>query len=155
MCIVQKKNKKPRTRIRIKDINKKGLLYTTLGNDDVNVTIECSYLYIPTLIASPETQVMCNESIMKTFTLSFEAWITDRKPVNQGKNFQHDFGTASNVSRPLYVKTAHQKTERVNPNPPAVNLSNNRCKKATLENVSVLKPFSGNRWNQISQGPII
>ena len=87
----------------------------------------------------PKLKFFLNESILKTFTRSFEAWIPDRNSVNQGKQFQHDTGMATNVNSPLYVEAAHQKTKQVIPNSPVVNLSNNRSKKVILDKGNVLK----------------
>ena len=64
------------------------ILYTTLGGNDVNVTINSIYLYIPSLVPSAEQQQMFNEAIRENFTLSFDAWVTDRKPVNTGNEYQ-------------------------------------------------------------------
>ena len=69
---------------------KRDILYTTLDNDDVNVTINSISLFIPQLIPSPETQVIFNEAISQNFTLSYESWTTDRKPVDIAREFQLD-----------------------------------------------------------------
>ena len=42
---------------------KQDILYTNLGDNDVNVTINSISLYIPQIIPSPETQVYFNEDI--------------------------------------------------------------------------------------------
>ena len=64
---------------------KRDILYTTLDDDDVNVTFNSISLFIPQLIPSPETQVNLNEAISQTFTLSYESWTTDRKPVDTAR----------------------------------------------------------------------
>ena len=51
---------------------KQDILYTTLEDKDVNVTIESINFFIPQLIPSTETQYIFNEAISKTFALSFE-----------------------------------------------------------------------------------
>ena len=51
---------------------KQDILYTTLGDNDVNVTINSISLFIPQIIPSPETQYILNEAISKTFSLSYE-----------------------------------------------------------------------------------
>ena len=65
---------------------KKNILFTNnaFGLNDVNVTINSIYLYIPSLVPSAEQQQMFNEAIRENFTLSFDAWVTDRKQVNTG-----------------------------------------------------------------------
>ena len=99
---------------------KQDILYTTLGDNDVNVTINSISLFIPQIIPSPETQVIFNEAISQTFTLSYESWTTDRKPVDTAREFQVDISSASNINSPLYLIAAHQKTQKADPANPAI-----------------------------------
>ena len=80
----------------------------------MNVTVNSLYLYITSLVPSPEEQHFLNESFMQSFTLSFDPSMTDRKRVKNGKNYQVDIGSASNINIPLYLIAAHQKTQRDN-----------------------------------------
>ena len=121
---------------------KRDILYTTLDDDDVNVTINCISLFIPQLIPSPETQVISHEAISHTFTLSYESWTTDRKPVDTAREFQLDISSASNINSPLYLIAAHQKTQRADPANPAKNLFNNRFNNAIFDHVNVRKYYS-------------
>ena len=121
---------------------KRDILYTTLDDDDVNVTINSISLYIPQLIPSPETQVIFNEAISETFTLSYESWTTDRKPVDTAREFQVDISSASNINSPLYLIAAHQKTQRPDPANPANNLPNNRFNNSIFDHVNVRKYYS-------------
>ena len=121
---------------------KRDILYTTLDDNDVNVTINSISLFVPQKIPSPETQVIFNEAIPKTFTLSYESWTTDRKPVDTGREFQIDISSASNISSPLYLIAAHQKTQRPDPANPANNFSNNRFNNAKFDHVEVRKYYS-------------
>ena len=121
---------------------KRDILYTTLDDDDVNVTINSISLFIPHLIPSPETQVIFNEAISQTFTLSYESWTTDRIPVDTAREFQLDISSASNINSPLYLIAAHQKTQRTDPANPANNLSNNRFNNAIFDHVNVRKYYS-------------
>ena len=121
---------------------KRDILYTTLDDEDVNVTINSISLYIPQLIPSPETQVVFNEAISQTFTLSYESWTTDRKPVDTAREFQVDISSGSNINSPLYLIAAHQKTQRPNPANPANNLPNNRFNNAIFDHVNVRKYYS-------------
>ena len=66
---------------------KRRTLLTLLGDDANGVTISSFYLIIPTIVPSPETQMMYDEALTKSFTLSFESWTTDSKPINTGKDF--------------------------------------------------------------------
>ena len=118
---------------------KQDILSTTLGDNDVNVTINSISLFIPQIIPSPETQVYFNEAISKTFSLSFESWTTDRKPVDTAREFQIDISSASNINSPLYLIAAHQKTQRPDPANPANNLSNNRINNAIFDHTDVRK----------------
>ena len=126
-----------RTSNRIQDI-----LYTNLGDNDVNVTINSINLFIPQIIPSPETQVYFIETISKTFTLSYESWTTDRKPVDTAREFQIDISSASNINSPLYPIAAHQKTQRPDPANPADNLTNNRFNNSLFHHVEVRKYYS-------------
>ena len=116
---------------------KQDILYTTLGDNDVNVTINSISLFIPQIIPSPETQVIFNEAISQNFTLSYESWTTDRKPVDTAREFQVDISSASNMNSPLYLIAAHQKTQRLDA---AGNvLPNNRFNNAIFDHVDVRK----------------
>ena len=79
------------------------------------MTINSVYLYVPSLVPSAEQQHLFNEAIRENFTLSFDAWVTDRKPVNTGNEYQLDIGSASNINITLYLIVTHQKTQRDNP----------------------------------------
>ena len=103
---------------------KQNILYETLGGNDVNVTINSIYLYIPSLVTSAEQKQMFNEAIRHNFTLSFDAWVTDRKPVNTGKEYQLDIRSASNINIPLYLIVAHKKTQLDNPARPPNQFNN-------------------------------
>ena len=72
-------------------------------------------IYLYQTCPPAEKQQLFNESVRQTFTLSFDSWVTDRKPVNTGNEYQIDFGYASNKDIPLYLLVAHQKTQRDNP----------------------------------------
>ena len=102
----------------------RNILYKPLGGNDIIVTINSIYLYIPSLVPSAEQQQTFNESIRQNFTLSFYAWVTDRKPVNTRNEYQLDKGSASNINIPLYLIVAHQKTQRDNPARPANQFNN-------------------------------
>ena len=121
---------------------KQNILYTNLGDNDVNFTINSIILFIPQIIPSPETQVYFNEAISKTFALSYESWSTDRKPVDTAREFQIDKSSASNIISPLYLIAAHQKTQLPDPANPAKNLPNNRLNNSIFDDVEVRKYYS-------------
>ena len=113
---------------------KQNNIYTTLGGNDVNVTINKIYLYKPSLVPSAKQQQMFNEAIRGNFTLSFDAWVTDRKPVNTGNEYQLDIGSASNTNIPLHLVVAHQRKHCENPARPP-----NQFNNAVFDNVDVKK----------------
>ena len=90
---------------------KEDIPYTTLEDNEVNVTIDSISLFIPQTIPFPETQYKFNEAISKTFSLSYEPWTTDRKPADTAREFQKDISSASNPNSRLYLIAAHQKTQ--------------------------------------------
>ena len=134
---------------------KRDILYTTLDDDDVNVTINSISQFIPQLIPSPETQVIFNEAISQTFTLSYEPWTTDRKPVDAAREFQLDSSSASNINSPLYFMAAHQKTQRPDPANPANDLSNNRFNNPIFDHVDVRKYYSEIDGIRYAKNPVM
>ena len=60
------------------------IIFTTLAND-INVTINSLYLFVPILIPNTQTQVMFNEVIMNNYTITFGSWYTERKISNDGR----------------------------------------------------------------------
>ena len=120
---------------------KQEILYTTLVYNDVNVTINSISLFIPQIMPSPKTQVIFNEAISKTFSLSDESWTTDRKPVDTAREFQVGISSASNINSPLNLIASHQKTQRPDPANPAKFLSNNRFNNAIFDHVEVRKYY--------------
>ena len=121
---------------------KQDILFTNFGDYDVNVTINSNDLFIPQIIPSLETQVYFNEAISKTFTLSYESWTTDRKPVDAAREIQIDISSASNINSPLDLIAAQQKTQRPDLANPANNLINNRFNNSIFDQVEVRKYYS-------------
>ena len=117
---------------------KRNILYTNLGfgGNDVNVKISSIYLFIPSLVPSAQQQQMFNEAIRENFILSFDAWVTERKPVNTGNEYHIDIGSSSNKNFPSYLIVAHQKNQRGNPARPP-----NQFKNAVFDNVDVKRYF--------------
>ena len=134
---------------------KRDILYTILEDEDVNVTIKSIDLCIPSLIPNTETQVFFKEAITKSFTLSYESWTTDGKPVDAAREFQIQISSASNNNSKLYLIAAHQKTQRPDPANPANNLSNNRFKKAIFDHSTVRKYYSEIDGSRYPKNPIM
>ena len=90
---------------------KQDILYTTLGDNDVNVTINSISLFVPQIIPFPETQYIFNEAISKTFQVSYEFWTTDRKPVDTAREIQIDISSASNINSPIDYSSTSENTK--------------------------------------------
>ena len=50
--------------------------------DEIIVTINSLYLYIPKPIPSVETQVMFNEATQNNYEISFDEWYTERRLIS-------------------------------------------------------------------------
>ena len=75
--------------------------------DDINVTINSLYLYIPNLIPKVETQLMFNEATQNNYKASFDEWYTERRIISDIL-IQHDIGSAQQVIHSKYLICAHQ-----------------------------------------------
>ena len=111
----KKITKNLRFHLKFKMNNLQDIVFTTIAND-INVTINSLYLFVPTLIPNTETQVMFNESIMNIYTITFDSWYTERKISSDGRELQVDIGSAQNINSPLYLITAFQTTDRTTAN---------------------------------------
>ena len=86
-------------------------IFTTIA-DDINVTINSLYLFVPQLIPSTSTQVLFNESIMNNYTITCDSWYTESKFSNDGRELQVDIGSAQHINSPKYLISAFQTTDR-------------------------------------------
>ena len=134
---------------------KQDVLYTTLDDIDVNVTINSVSLFFQQIIPSPKKQVIFNKAISENFTLSYESWTKDTKPVDTAREVQVDISLASNINSPLYLIAAHQKTQRLNPASPANNLSNNRFSNAVFDHVDVRKNYTEIDGSRYPKNPVM
>ena len=89
-----------------KTANLQDIIYTSMV-DDINVTINSLYLYIPNLIPSVETQLMFNEATQNNYKISFDEWYTERRILSDLLT-QHDIGSAQNIIQPKYLICSHQ-----------------------------------------------
>ena len=87
------------------------IIFTTLAND-INVTINSLYLYVPILISNSSTQVVFNEAIINNYTITFDSWYTERKISNDGRELQVDIGSAQKINSPKYLISAFQTNAR-------------------------------------------
>ena len=104
-----------------KTANLQDIIYTSMA-DDINVTINSMYLYIPSLIPSVETQLMFNEATQSNYKISFDEWYTERRIISD-LLVQHDIGSAQNVIQPKYLICAHQTNLRTTTPDKKVNIA--------------------------------
>ena len=91
------------------------IIFTTIAND-INVTINSLYLYVPILIPNSQTQLMFNEAIMNNYTITIDSWYTERKISNACRELQVDIGSAQQINSPKYLISAFQTNARTTPN---------------------------------------
>ena len=75
--------------------------------DDVKVTIDNLYLYVPNLIPNVETQVMFKEATQNNYEITFDEWYTERRIISD-TIIQIDVGSSQKVPSPEYLIGAHQ-----------------------------------------------
>ena len=76
------------------------IIYSSMA-DDINVTTNHLYLYVPNLIPSVETQVMLNEATQINYKISFDEWYSERRLISDTIT-QLDIGTFQHVNSPKY-----------------------------------------------------
>ena len=57
------------------------IIFTSIG-DNINVTINSLYLFVPNLFPNTETQLMFNESIQNNYRIFFDDWYSERRVVS-------------------------------------------------------------------------
>ena len=72
------------------------IIYTSM-DDDINVTINNLYLFVPNLIPSVETQLMFNEATQNNYKIPFDEWFTERRVISD-MIVQHDIGSAQQTN---------------------------------------------------------
>ena len=77
--------------------------------DDINVTIDNLYLYIPNLIPGVETQILFNEATRNKYKISFDEYNTEGR-VKSDSLVQHNIGSTQQVNSPKYLVFAHPNT---------------------------------------------
>ena len=118
--------------IKFRTADLQDIIFTSIG-DNINVTINSLYLFVPSLIANTETQLMFNESIQNIYRIFFDDWYTERRVVSDTIT-QIDIGSAQSVNSPKYLIAAHQTAARLNAPNKTINIS-------TLDNLNVGKYF--------------
>ena len=80
--------------------------------DNIDVTIDNLYPYVPNLIPSFETQLMFNESTQNNYKISYDERFTERRIISDTIS-QLDIGSFQNVQSPKYLIGAHQTKDRI------------------------------------------
>ena len=87
------------------------IIYTSMV-EDIKVTINNLYLYVPNLIPSVETQVLFNEAIQNNYKISYDEYSTERRLISD-MIVQVDIGSSQKVNSPKYLICAHQLKDRI------------------------------------------
>ena len=88
----------------------KNIIYTSMA-DDIIVTINNLYLYVPNLILSVETQVMFNEATQNYIKIPYDEYYTERRIISDMIT-QAEIGSSQEINSPLYLIGAQQKRSR-------------------------------------------
>ena len=75
--------------------------------DDINVTINNLYLYVPNLEPNVETQVMFNEATQNYYRIIFEQWYTEPRTISDTIT-EMDFGASQHINSTKSLIGAHQ-----------------------------------------------
>ena len=73
------------------------IINTTLA-DDSETYFDILFLYVPLLIPYAQTQLIFNDSIENSFTLSVDSWCIDRKTVDSRLEYQVQIGRAQKIA---------------------------------------------------------
>ena len=88
------------------------IIYTSM-TDDIKVTINNLYLYVPNLIPSVETQVLFNEATQNNYKISYDDYFTEKRLISD-MIVQVDIGSSQKVNSPQYLICAHQLKDSIN-----------------------------------------
>ena len=136
--------KSPGFHLKFKMNDLQDIIFTTIA-DNINVTLNSLYLYVPKLVPSTATQVMFDESIMNNYTFTFDSWYTESKISNDGRELQVDIDSAQHINSPKYLISAFQTNARTTPNKasnPAI-FDNNHVPKYFVEIDGIRYPKDG------------
>ena len=97
------------------------IIFTSIG-DNINVTINSLYFFVPTFTPNTETQLMFNESIQNNCRIFFDDWFNKRRVVSDTIT-QIDRGSAQQVNSPKYLIACHQTAARLNAPDKGINIS--------------------------------
>ena len=86
-------------------------IYTSMA-DDINMTNNNLYVFIPNLTRSVETQLMFNEATQNFYEIFYDEYYTERRVI-LNLLVEHDIGSAQQVNSPKSLIRAHQKKDRI------------------------------------------
>ena len=107
----KKVTKNLRFHLQFKTNDLQEIIYTSM-TDDIDVTINNLYLYVPNLIPSVETQLMFNEATQNNYKISYDEWFTGRRIISDTTT-QLDIESSQNVQSAKYLIGAHQTKDRI------------------------------------------
>ena len=81
--------------------------------DDIYVTNNNLYLFVPNSIPSVETQLMFKEATQNNYKMAYDEYYTERRIISD-MIVQVYMGTAQQVNSPKYLISAHQMKDRIN-----------------------------------------
>ena len=87
------------------------IIYTSM-TDDIDVTFNNLYLYVPNLIPSIEFQLMLNEATQINYKISYDEGFTERRIISDTIT-QLDIGSSQKLQSPKYLIGAHQTKDRI------------------------------------------
>ena len=87
------------------------IIYTSMV-EDIKVTINNLYLYVPNLIPSVETQVLFNEATQNNYKISYDEYFTEKRLISD-MIVQVDIGSSQKINSPKYLICAHQLKDRI------------------------------------------
>ena len=86
-------------------------IYTS-GPDDIKVTINSLYLFVPNLTPSVETQLMLNETTQNKYKISYDEFYREGRLFSD-MIVQVDIRSVQQVNSPIYLISAHQMKDRI------------------------------------------
>ena len=95
----------------LKTTDLQDILYEILG-DNFKVIFDKLFSFVPIFIPNAQRQIMFNDSIKNSFTLSFDSWTSERKTVDTQLEYQVDIGSAQNINSPNNLIVVHKTAAR-------------------------------------------
>ena len=81
------------------------IIYSSMG-DDINVSIDNLYVYVPNLIPNVETQVKFNEATQISYKISFDEQYTEQRIISDTIT-QLNTGSSQKFQSPKFLISAH------------------------------------------------